>query len=220
MSYEKVVIIDFGSRYTKLIANKINEQGVYYEIKPCESIISGKDLNSIFDPSPSAIILSGRPSSIYDPSAPILNRDILDSGIPILGICYGLHTMIHSLGGKIEQSHNRDQRISTVNVINPSGIFNRFSNGDKIKVWKSHVDKIASLPHGFEILGISNTTPYEAVANINKSLYGVQFHPELIRTIDEIDIISTFLFDIAKIEPITQTLNKQTINELKVFLNG
>lgn len=200
-SHQRVLILDFGSQYTQLIARRIREQRVYCEIKQCTEARQGCSLSALLDPAPDAIILSGGPSSIYEDGAPSLDPRILQRGIPILGICYGLQVMAHVLGGRVEPADKREYGTAKIGVVHNTSVFSRFQVGDNLDVWMSHGDRIAQLPSGFEILGMSDNTPYAAVANRAKRLYGVQFHPEVAHTPRGADIISAFLFDIAKLQP-------------------
>ncbi len=193
---ELVVIVDFGSQYTQLIARRIREQHVYCEIQPCT--LSFDALRAM---SPKAIVLSGGPSSVYGDGAPTVDPRVFELGVPVLGICYGLQLIAHLLGGKVERAEAREYGAAKVIVDRPEGILHRFPKGESVEVWMSHGDRIASMPAGFESLGTSANTPFCVVANAAKKIYGLQFHPEVVHTPRGADIIGAFLFDVAKLSP-------------------
>ena len=189
---ELVLIIDFGSQYTQLIARRVREARVYSEIHPCTA-----KFETLAALRPSAIILSGGPSSVYDPGAPTIDPRILELGVPVLGICYGLQLLAHVLGGKVLRSDAREYGAATVRVEKSLGVFARFAHGDSLDVWMSHGDSIATLPAGFETLGVSDNTPFAAVGNHERRIYGIQFHPEVVHTPRGGDVLAAFLFDVA-----------------------
>lgn len=196
-----VIIIDFGSQYTQLIARKIRSMNVFCEIVSHEKYDYEGASKTLLDKLPSAIILSGGPNSVYTDNSPKIDPEILSLGIPVLGICYGLQLIAHLMGGRVEKSESREYGITNFEICNTDGIFKSFSKGDKIKVWMSHGDRIAVLPNGFKIIGISESTPYCAVSFEQRKLYGVQFHPEVFHTEHGDEIISSFLFNVCDIEP-------------------
>jgi len=189
---ELVLIIDFGSQYTQLIARRVREARVYSEIHPCTA-----KFETLAALRPSAIILSGGPSSVYDPGAPTIDPRILELGVPVLGICYGLQLLAHVLGGKVLRSDAREYGAAKVRVEKSLGVFARFAHGDSLDVWMSHGDSIATLPAGFETLGVSDNTPFAAVGNHERRIYGIQFHPEVVHTPRGGDVLAAFLFDVA-----------------------
>jgi GMP synthase (glutamine-hydrolysing) len=192
---ETVLIVDFGSQYTQLIARRVREQRVYCEIQPC-TLPFGK----LAESKPSAIILSGGPSSVYGNDAPTIDPRVFGLGVPILGICYGVQLMAHLLGGKVERADAREYGAAKVTISSPRGVLHRFSEGESIDVWMSHGDRVVEMP-GFETLGVSASTPFCAVADEKRRIYGVQFHPEVVHTPRGADILAAFLFDVAKLEP-------------------
>lgn len=200
-THEKVVILDFGSQYTQLIARRIREHRVYCEILPCSAVTPGSDLEPLIASKPSAIILSGGPASVYAENAPKVDPRLFSAGIPVLGICYGLQIMAQALGGKVECSASREYGMTSLKVLKATGILSKFSDGDSTDVWMSHGDRISVLPAGFEILAISDNTPYCVVADPERKLYGVQFHPEVSHTPRGTDMLASFLFNIAGIVP-------------------
>ena len=191
-----VLILDFGSQYTQLIARRIREQRVYSEIHPCTV-----SFDAIVAMNPRAIILSGGPSSVYGEGAPTMDKRILELGVPILGVCYGLQLIAHLLGGKVEAAKEREYGAAKVVIEKPVGILHRFAQRETIEVWMSHGDRITALPPGFQTIGISANTPFCAVGNIEKKIYGIQFHPEVVHTPRGADVYGAFLFDVAGLAP-------------------
>jgi GMP synthase (glutamine-hydrolysing) len=193
---ELVLILDFGAQYTQLIARRVREQRVYSEIHACtisfERIVAMK---------PRAIILSGGPASVYVEGAPSLDRRVFELGVPVLGICYGLQLLAHLLGGKVERASEREYGNAKVVVERPEGIFHRFAKRETLDVWMSHGDRITALPPGFQTIGVSANTPFCAVGNAAAGIYGVQFHPEVAHTPRGADVLASFLFDVAHLEP-------------------
>jgi GMP synthase (glutamine-hydrolysing) len=196
MAREKVLILDFGSQYTQLIARRIREQRVYCEIHPCTV-----PFDKIRAMEPRAIVLSGGPASVYGEDAPSVDPRVLEAGIPILGICYGLQLLAHLSGGRVERAHQREYGAARVVVEKPEGIFHRFARREALDVWMSHGDRIAAVPPGYTTIGVSGNTPFCAVGNAEKKIYGVQFHPEVAHTPRGADVFSAFLFDVAGLKP-------------------
>ncbi len=199
---EIVLVLDFGSQYTQLIARRVREQRVYCEIHPCTI-----SFERIREMAPRAIILSGGPASVYGDGAPSIDKRIFDlrdgqgGPLPILGICYGLQLIAHLLGGKVERADAREFGAARVTIDSPTGIFHRFAKNESIEVWMSHGDSIVSMPPGFDTVGTSGNTPFCAAANVAKKIYGVQFHPEVVHTPRGTDVIGSFLFDVAGLTP-------------------
>ena len=193
---ELVVILDFGAQYTQLIARRIREQRVYCEIHACS--IPFEELRAM---APRAVILSGGPASVYAEAAPSVDPRVFELGVPVLGICYGLHLLAHLLGGKVERAAAREYGHARVVVERPEGIFHRFAKREALDVWMSHGDRITALPAGFQTIGVSANTPFCAVGNASKRIYGVQFHPEVVHTPRGSDILASFLFDVAQLSP-------------------
>ncbi|HEY8079671.1 MAG TPA: glutamine-hydrolyzing GMP synthase, partial [Labilithrix sp.] len=196
MAKDLVLILDFGSQTTQLIARRVRESKVYCEIHPCTL-----SFDEVRAKKPRAIILSGGPASVYEEGAPSVDVRIFELGVPILGICYGMQLLSHLLGGKVERSSKREFGHAKVIVDKPEGIFHRFARRESIDVWMSHGDRVASMPSGFETVGISGNTPFCAVANAQRKIYGVQFHPEVVHTPRGSDILASFLFEVAGLEP-------------------
>jgi GMP synthase (glutamine-hydrolysing) len=195
-SRELVLIVDFGSQYTQLIARRVREERVYSEIHPCTA-----SLASLRARKPAAIILSGGPASVYGKDAPQVDPGIFELGVPVLGICYGLQLIAHLLGGKVEAAKEREYGAAKVVIERNEGILHRFAKRESIDVWMSHGDRIVAVPPGFHTIGISGNTPFCIVANDEKRIYGLQFHPEVVHTTRGSEIFAAFLFDVAGLAP-------------------
>ena len=191
-----VLILDFGSQYTQLIARRVRECGVYCEIHPFNLSLS--ELRRM---APRAIILSGGPASVYSAGAPRVDAALFDLGVPILGICYGLQLAAHLLGARVERAAEGEYGPATVTITRPAGVFQRFTEGESIEVWMSHGDRIETKPAGFEALGTSKSTPLCAIADEARRIYGLQFHPEVAHTPRGKEILEAFLFDVAHLAP-------------------
>ena len=186
---ELILILDFGSQYTQLIARRIREAKVYSEIHIHEfSIEEIKKLN------PKGIILSGGPMSVYDENAPKVDTEIFELGIPILGICYGLQLLSHTFKGVVVPAEDREYGKANIVINTKSTILNGVGNNSV--VWMSHGDLISMLPEGFSIDASTDNTPICVVSNEEKNIYGLQFHPEVAHTEFGKKIINNFLFDI------------------------
>jgi GMP synthase (glutamine-hydrolysing) len=194
---ELVLILDFGAQYAQLIARRVREQRVYCEIHPCT--IPFDQVRAL---APRAIVLSGGPASVYADGAPTVDPRVFELGVPVLGICYGLQLMAHLLGGRVERSAAREYGHARVVVDRPDAIFHRFAKGEALDVWMSHGDRITMLPAGFQTLGVSENTPFCAVGNAARRIYGVQFHPEVVHTPRGADLLASFLFDVARLHPV------------------
>ncbi|MEO8797681.1 MAG: glutamine-hydrolyzing GMP synthase [Polyangiaceae bacterium] len=195
-SRELVLVLDFGSQYTQLIARRIREAHVYCEIHPCTA--KWEDLVKL---APKAVVLSGGPSSVYDEGAPTVDPRVFELGVPVLGICYGLQLIAHLLGGNVARADAREYGAAKVRIDHAEGILARFRTGEEIDVWMSHGDRIEALPPGFKKLGSSANTPDCVVGNDAKKIYGLQFHPEVVHTPRGKDVLDGFLFDVAGLEP-------------------
>jgi GMP synthase (glutamine-hydrolysing) len=186
---EEILIVDFGSQYTQLITRRVREENVYSEIHPhtiLPEII--KKLN------PAGIILSGGPMSVYDEGAPQIDPGILEMGIPVLGICYGLQIISRSLGGKVKPASDREYGKALLKIKTSSPIFERVKK--ESVVWMSHGDYLESAPEGFSIVATSDHSPVCAIADEVRKIYGLQFHPEVMHTEEGKKIIHNFLFNI------------------------
>ncbi|HVY44949.1 MAG TPA: glutamine-hydrolyzing GMP synthase [Minicystis sp.] len=194
---ELVVILDFGSQYTQLIARRVREAGVYCEIHPYSLPI--EKLRAL---APRALVLSGGPASVYGDGAPRIGEEHFRLGVPVLGICYGLQLVAHVLGGKVERgAAGGEYGPAEVKITRANGLFERFEDGEVIDVWMSHGDRLAELPPGFDALATTASTPFAAIADETRRIYGLQFHPEVAHTKRGRAILEAFLFDVAGLHP-------------------
>ena len=209
-SEEYILILDFGSQYTQLITRRIRELGVYSDIKPFN--ISFKEIEKLC---PKGIILSGGPSSVYEPSAPEPNSEIFDLGIPILGICYGLQLIIHYKGGKVAKATKREYGFAELTVDSHEDLFNSIQKYSQ--VWMSHGDAVLQLPKGFEAIAHTSNSPYAVVAQKNSKIYGLQFHPEVAHTVEGKQILRNFLYETCGCRGLwtPESFAKDTIEEIR-----
>ncbi len=183
---EKIVILDFGSQYTQIIARKIRELNVYAEIYPFSI-----DIDTIKSIAPNGIILSGGPSSVYTENAPIPKFDVFSLGVPVLGICYGLQLIAYQLGGEVNKAAKREYGRANLIIDKPDVIFDGVSQSSQ--VWMSHGDSLTKIPDGFEIIAHTENAPIAAIRNQEKKIYGVQFHPEVHHSVEGIKILENFV---------------------------
>jgi len=174
---DRILILDFGSQYTQLIARRIREQHVYCEIHP-----HSMSLEDVQAWRPAGIVLSGGPSSVLAADAPDCDPGILEQGVPVLGICYGLQWLAHHLGGVVESADDREYGRALVKVEADDPIFADLPGGAESVVWMSHGDRVLRLPEGFEVLAASDGSPFAAVSDRTRGLWGLQFHPEVAHT--------------------------------------
>ncbi|MBU0731112.1 MAG: glutamine-hydrolyzing GMP synthase [Proteobacteria bacterium] len=210
---EKILILDFGSQTTQLIARRIREQKVYCEIHPYNIT-----LEKIKEIAPNGIVLSGGPSSVYDQDAPISDPGIFSLDIPVLGICYGAQLMTRQLGGKVEKALKREFGKAELEVHFTDGLFAGMEkNRAEYQVWMSHGDRIESLPEGFEISAVSEHSPHAAIRHTKKPLVGVQFHPEVVHTLIGVDVLRNFMFGICNCKPkwTMQSFIETTVSAIK-----
>jgi GMP synthase (glutamine-hydrolysing) len=193
-----IAILDYGSQYTQVIARRVRELGVYAEVfahdAPPERINQHQ---------PSGYILSGGPNSVYEPNAPQLPLHILSSKKPILGICYGMQALTHALGGTVAPAKSREYGRAEVTHTLHSPLFDGLE--DELSVWMSHGDRIEHPPTGFVPLAQSDNSPYAAIGDLERHIYGVQFHPEVAHTLQGKEILSNFLFRICEAQPKWET---------------
>ena len=176
---DRVLIVDFGSQVTQLIARRVRENGVYSEIHPYNKV----DAAFLAAFAPKAIILSGGPASVTETDTPRANSAIFEMKVPVLGICYGQQTMMAQLGGRVEGSDHREFGRAYVEVDGTCALFDGvWQQGDRQQVWMSHGDRVIELAPGFRPVAVTEGAPFAAVANDEKKLYGVQFHPEVVHT--------------------------------------
>ena len=193
-SPDRVLIVDFGSQVTQLIARRVRESGVYCEIHPFNRVSA----DSLVDFGPRAVILSGGPASVRDIDTPRAPEAVFDLGVPLLGICYGQQTMVEQLGGTVQTSDHREFGRAMLDVSADCDLFDGvWKNGDETQVWMSHGDRVEDLPEGFRVVGTSDGAPFAAIANDNKRFYGVQFHPEVVHTLDGASLLRQFTHGIA-----------------------
>ena len=210
---DTILIIDFGSQVTQLIARRVREAGVYSEIVPFQS--AEEAFNRM---KPKAVILSGSPHSTVDIGSPRAPQVIFESGIPILGICYGEQTMCAQLGGKVESGHDREFGRAFLTVEQDSELFKGvWEKGSQHQVWMSHGDRVTALPEGFQVIGTSKGAPYAAIADEKRRFYAVQFHPEVVHTLDGAKLLQNFVHNIAGIKGdwSMKTYREQAIASIK-----
>ena len=210
MDDEKILVLDFGSQYTQLIARRVREGKVYSEIFPYNAPIE-----KIRDFSPKGIILSGGPASVYDKCAPIPDLRIFELGVPVLGICYGMQLMAHCLGGKVAKALKREYGKAELVIDNAADIFSDIPK--KTVVWMSHGDRIERNPSHFEPVAHTDNSPVAAMANREKSFYAIQFHPEVVHTPLGKKIIKNFVFKICGCKPLwtMRSFIETTTREIK-----
>lgn len=188
---EIVIIVDFGGQYAQLIARRVRECGVYCEILPYV-----KSADEILAKNPKAIILSGGPSSVNAPDAPKIDNKIFKAGIPVLGICYGMQLICNELGGKVARPAKREYGHAMFYLDGENSLFDGLSK--ESAVWISHGDSVVEMPKGFSLAGHTDLTPTAAVANEERKMYAVQFHPEVVHTEEGTALLKNFLFKIAR----------------------
>ncbi len=191
--HEKILIVDFGSQVTQLIARRVREEGVYSEIVPFN-----KAAEAFTQMRPSAVILSGGPASVLDANAPSAPDAIFTSGVPVLGICYGEQTMAQQLGGKVEGGHHREFGRAEVEIVEDAALFEGvWKRGEKYPVWMSHGDRVTQLPPGFRVLGKAQNSPIAIIGDEARKFYAMQFHPEVVHTPDGAKILRNFVRKVA-----------------------
>ena len=204
-----VLIIDFGSQVTQLIARRIRELGVFCEVKNPDI-----KLDEIKKIAPKAIIFSGGPNSVYEKNAPTIDKKLFDLKTPILGICYGEQLICHLLGGKVGKSFEREFGKAEIKVVSDSKFFKGVKN---TQVWMSHGDHISKIPAGFKVIANTPKAPYAAIADEKNKIYGVQFHPEVVHSIEGKKIIENFVIRISGCKPewTMKNFKKEEINNVK-----
>jgi GMP synthase (glutamine-hydrolysing) len=190
---DTVLIIDFGSQVTQLIARRVREAGVYSEIVPFQ--LAEDAFHRI---GPKAVILSGGPASTTEMGSPRAPQIVFDAGIPVLGICYGEQTMCAQLGGKVEGGHHREFGRAFLDIEDECALFaGIWAKGTRHQVWMSHGDRVTAIPEGFRVVGTSTGAPFAAIADEKRKFYAVQFHPEVVHTPDGAKLLSNFVHKIA-----------------------
>jgi len=194
---EKIIIIDFGSQTTQLIARRVREMKVYSEIHPYS--LSLADLKAL---NPTGIILSGGPCSVYDDDAPHSDAGLFEMGVPVLGICYGAQLMIQQLGGTVEKAEKREFGKAEIDILSDSDLFAGMAKDAKHQVWMSHGDRVEVIPAHFAAIAESDHSPYAAMHHMEKPFVAVQFHPEVVHTPIGTELLKNFVFGMCKCSPI------------------
>jgi GMP synthase (glutamine-hydrolysing) len=191
----RILILDFGSQFTQLIARRVREARVYSEIHP-----PTRSIQWVRDWKPDGIILSGGPASVYEENVPTADPKLLDIA-PILGICYGMQLIAHLEGGEVIGAGKREYGRAEVQVTEPAGLFRGFESGERMTAWMSHGDHVDAPPKGYIVTACSSTVPIAAIRHRDRPIYAVQFHPEVAHTPRGSELISNFLFDVCKVTP-------------------
>jgi GMP synthase (glutamine-hydrolysing) len=205
-----ILILDFGSQYSELIARRIRETQVYSEVISYRT--TAEQLRLL---NPQGIILSGGPNSVYDPHAPQCDPAIWEMGIPVLGVCYGMQLMVQQLGGVVEKADRAEYGKAAIHIDDPTDLLTNVNEGSTM--WMSHGDSCHKLPEGFELLAHTENTPCAAIAHHERRLYGVQFHPEVVHSIDGAAMIRNFVYHICHCQPTwtTEAFVEQSIREIR-----
>src|SRR5690349_12177229 len=191
--HDKILIVDFGSQVTQLIARRVREEKVYSEIVPFQ-----KAEEAFAAMKPKAVILSGGPASVHEKNAPLAPQAIYEAGVPVLGICYGEQAMAEQLGGKVEGGHHREFGRAEVEIASESPLFDGvWKKGEKYPVWMSHGDRVTELPPGFKVLGTSANAPIAAIGDDKRKFYATQFHLEVVHTPHGASLLRNFVRKIA-----------------------
>jgi GMP synthase (glutamine-hydrolysing) len=190
---EIIIVLDFGAQYSQLIARRVRELGVYAELHP-----GTMPLADLAAKHPAGIILSGGPASVYDAGAPHPAKELFTGGMPILGICYGLQLIATAMGGEVNRSAKREFGPAEVTLDDRSDLFKNIGTSASLstRVWMSHGDALTKLPNGFESIAHSANSPICAIRNREKKIYGVQFHPEVVHTVEGTGILKNFLYEV------------------------
>ncbi len=198
---QRILILDFGSQYTQLVARRVREIGVYCELWSWD--VEEADIREF---NPDGIILSGGPESVTELNSPRAPQYVFDSGVPLLGVCYGMQTMAEQLGGKVSSSTEREFGYAQIEVVNDSALFNDLHDAHNehgnalLDVWMSHGDKVVAIPEDFVKVAETETCPFAAMANEEKKYYGVQFHPEVTHTKKGLQILENFVLNVCGCE--------------------
>jgi GMP synthase (glutamine-hydrolysing) len=210
LNRQMIVILDFGSQYSELIARRIRETQVYSEVLSYR--MTAEQLRQL---NPKGIIFSGGPSSVYDPGAPHSDPEIWNLGIPVLGVCYGMQLMVQQLGGQVVRAERGEYGKASLIIDDPTDLLTNVE--DSSTMWMSHGDSCEALPDGFEILAHTENTPCAAIAHHEKKLYGVQFHPEVVHSIGGMALIRNFVYHICECEPTwtTAAFVEDSIREIR-----
>jgi GMP synthase (glutamine-hydrolysing) len=207
---QMIVILDFGSQYSELIARRIRETQVYSEVLSYRTSVD--QLRAL---NPKGIILSGGPNSVYDDGAPHCDPEIWSLGLPILGVCYGMQLMVQQLGGQVDRADRGEYGKAALFIDDPTDLLTNVDDGTTM--WMSHGDSVTQMPDGFEVLAHTDNTPSAAIAHHEKKLYGVQFHPEVVHSIGGQALIRNFVYHICDCEPTwtTDAFVEESIREIR-----
>ena len=210
LNRQKIIIIDFGSQYSELIARRIRETQVYSEVVSYRT--TAEQLRQL---NPHGIILSGGPNSVYDENAPQCDREIWNLNIPVLGVCYGMQLMVKQLGGVVERVKHGEYGKAQLFIEDPTDLLTNVEDGSTM--WMSHGDSCTKLPEGFSVLAHTNNTPCAAISNHEKKLFGVQFHPEVVHSEGGIALIRNFVYHVCECEPTwtTEAFVEESIREIR-----
>ncbi len=208
---DAIAILDFGSQYAQLIARRVREAQVYCELFPWDA-----PEDTVMALPPKGFILSGGPRSVYEPNAPYIQQYILDSGLPVLGICYGMQALTHALGGQVDASAKREYGPAVITPLMPSAL------SDLSQVWMSHGDRITRMPEGFVALAKSDNSPYAAMGDLRRKYFGVQFHPEVRHTPKGHLAIRHFAVDICGARPnwTPESIIEQSVERVRKQVGG
>lgn len=210
LNRQMIVILDFGSQYSELIARRIRETQVYSEVLSYRT--TAEQLRQL---NPKGIILSGGPNSVYDNGAPRCDPEIWNMGLPILGVCYGMQLMVQQLGGEVAKADRGEYGKASLYIDDPTDLLTNVEDGTTM--WMSHADSITQMPEQFELLAHTENTPCAAIAHHDKKLYGVQFHPEVVHSVGGIALIRNFVYHICECEPTWTTIAfvEEAIREIR-----
>jgi GMP synthase (glutamine-hydrolysing) len=197
---ERILVVDFGGQYTQLIARRVREVGVYSEILPWDA-----SPEAIAEVAPKGIILSGGPESVAAAGSPQINDALLAAGAPVLGICYGMQALAAKLGGAVASADHREYGYAEVDLTGSDPLLAKL--GARLKVWMSHGDRVERLPKGFAAIGSSSNSPFAAMADVERKIYALQFHPEVTHTDHGLEIIRRFVLDICGCAPVWTAKN-------------
>lgn len=191
MKHQLIIVVDFGGQYNQLIARRVRDLNVYCEVVPYK-----KALDVIKEKQPIGIIFTGGPNSVYEENSPQIDKEIFELNIPILGMCYGMQLISKDFGGVVEKAKNREFGKTNAKIANQSSILKDMS--DESIVWMSHTDFVSEKPEGFDIIQTTDSCPVAAIANEDKKIYAVQYHPEVNHTVEGKILIKNFLYEICK----------------------
>ena len=208
----KILILDFGSQYTQLIARRVREAQVYCEIHPFNLAVE-----KIKEFEPKGIILSGGPADVFAEDAPLSDKAVIELNVPVLGICYGMQYMTQVLDGIVGRAEDREYGNAMIKILDNSNLFHSFDMNKDEKVWMSHGNRIDRVPEGFMAIASSSNSPVAAMADHEKKLFGVQFHPEVAHTPNGLKILNNFIFRICGCKPswTMESFVKQTVRDLQ-----